>query len=174
MSGKTYEDRYGSRRAREVRTKLAATQKALVSPLVMKNLNEGRELGPATLRGKTYAEIYGVARAKEESQKRSKAMRGKPRKHSELGGGGQRLKHNSDVRYVEWRTAVFVRDDFTCQRCGARGGDLQAHHVKSWARYPELRFEVANGMTLCRRPCHAIVNAEQAKQERKLFKASRA
>lgn len=55
--------------------------------------------------------------------------------------------------YRAWRRAVFERDAFTCQRCGIRGGDLHAHHVKGWARYPALRFEVSNGMTLHER-CH--------------------
>lgn len=55
--------------------------------------------------------------------------------------------------YLAWRAAVFARDDFTCQTCGQRGGDLQADHVEQWATHPELRFDVDNGRTLCV-PCH--------------------
>lgn len=52
-----------------------------------------------------------------------------------------------------WRESVFERDDFTCQECGVRGTYLEADHIKPWAYFPDLRFELSNGRTLCR-PCH--------------------
>ena len=55
--------------------------------------------------------------------------------------------------YKQWRKAVFERDDYTCLDCSTRGGTLNAHHKKSFAEYPELRFKVDNGQTLCV-PCH--------------------
>jgi hypothetical protein len=65
---------------------------------------------------------------------------------------------NSDRRnypeYDIWRTAVFERDNFTCEKCGKRGGEIEAHHIKSYKKYPELRLDVDNGMTLCKQPCH--------------------
>lgn len=57
------------------------------------------------------------------------------------------------VEYKNWRTSVFTRDDFTCQLCFARGVPLEADHIKQWALYPELRYEITNGRTLCK-PCH--------------------
>lgn len=65
------------------------------------------------------------------------------------------LRNSSEYR--EWRTAVFERDDYTCQLCGQRGGELNAHHMKPWAKYEELRFEVSNGLTLCE-PCHINIH----------------
>lgn len=55
--------------------------------------------------------------------------------------------------YAIWRKAVFSRDAFTCQMCGQHGGELNAHHIKPWAIYIENRFDVSNGITLCR-TCH--------------------
>ncbi len=49
----------------------------------------------------------------------------------------------------EWRQKVFERDNFTCQECNQRGGKLQAHHIKPYAKYPEFRRVLSNGLTLC-------------------------
>lgn len=55
----------------------------------------------------------------------------------------------TSTRYILWRKEVFDRDGYTCQECGIRGGVLNADHIKSWAYYPELRFDRNNGRTLC-------------------------
>lgn len=47
---------------------------------------------------------------------------------------------------------VYKRDKFKCRwpGCNSKGG-LNAHHIKTWANYPGLRFEPNNGITLCRK-----------------------
>lgn len=60
-----------------------------------------------------------------------------------------------------WRAAVYERDQYQCQHCslpgkkkiGTRGIGLDTAHLKPFARYPELRYDVDNGITLCR-SCH--------------------
>jgi len=55
--------------------------------------------------------------------------------------------------YLEWRSNVFARDKYICQKCGARGVEINAHHIKSFKDYPDLRTELSNGITLCKY-CH--------------------
>jgi hypothetical protein len=60
--------------------------------------------------------------------------------------------------YMTWRTAVFERDNYTCQECGAHSGNghavvLEAHHIHRFAEYSDERFDVDNGKTLCKK-CH--------------------
>lgn len=57
------------------------------------------------------------------------------------------------LEQIEWRKAVFKRDNFTCQMCGERGGKLQADHIKPFKYFPELRTTLSNGRTLCE-SCH--------------------
>jgi len=53
----------------------------------------------------------------------------------------------------EWRIKVFERDSYTCQKCGKKGGRLQAHHIKPYKKHPKLRWDINNGETLCLE-CH--------------------
>lgn len=48
---------------------------------------------------------------------------------------------------------VLARDNYTCQMCDQYSGYLHVDHIKSWADYPELRFDMDNCRTLCR-ACH--------------------
>lgn len=57
-------------------------------------------------------------------------------------------------KYINWRKKVFERDSYTCQCCGdSSGGNLQAHHIKNFSEFPDIRFELDNGITLCNK-CH--------------------
>lgn len=82
----------------------------------------------------------------------------KGKNHYNWKGGISINKHStSEPKYKKWRSSVFERDGWTCQTCGVKGCYLEAHHIKSWARYPELRYVLDNGVTLCRE-CHKLTD----------------
>ena len=47
-----------------------------------------------------------------------------------------------------WIKSCLVRDNFTCQKTGQRGGRLQVHHINNFSDFPELRLSLKNGITL--------------------------
>lgn len=64
-----------------------------------------------------------------------------------------RERDNDSFEYKRWRKSVYKRDNYTCQCCGEKGGDLNAHHIKNYATNKDLRYDKDNGITLCRE-CH--------------------
>ena len=84
-------------------------------------------------------------------------------------GGITNLKDTikKSFKYRQWRSDVFTRDDFTCQRCFQKGGELCPHHLKAFsiilkkyniktleeAMSCEELWNINNGTTLCRE-CH--------------------
>ena len=81
-------------------------------------------------------------------------------KHWNWKGGitpeNKRIRNSND--FYLWRGLVFERDNWTCQKCLIRSGDgitvdLNPHHIQNFSQYPELRFNMDNGITLCRN-CH--------------------
>lgn len=78
---------------------------------------------------------------------------------------------NRDIRrspeYKRWQKAVYARDNFVCQMCGGRNGRLEADHIKSFADFPELRFVIENGRTLCQ-DCHYMITYGKPKFQERL------
>jgi hypothetical protein len=64
------------------------------------------------------------------------------------------------VKYVQWRNSVFKRDLYSCQKCGQIGWSLHSHHIKPWAKNVSLRYELSNGITLCKN-CHKEVHSSK-------------
>lgn len=58
----------------------------------------------------------------------------------------KKIRHS--LKSVTWRKNVFNRDDYIDQKTGIKGGKLVVHHILNFAQYPELRFELSNGITL--------------------------
>lgn len=50
----------------------------------------------------------------------------------------------------EWSNNVKNRDKWTCRIADVKcNGRLEAHHILSWSEFPELRYQINNGITLC-------------------------
>jgi transposase len=77
--------------------------------------------------------------------------------------GGRPWERFKKPEYLAWRNAVLERDGYVCQQCGRqckkRERGLAAHHIKPYAEYPALRYEVSNGITLCRQ-CHMTLHGK--------------
>lgn len=66
-----------------------------------------------------------------------------------------------DDRYKTFRAAVLKRDKKKCQMPGCRRrSKLQVHHIATWAKSQEFRYEVSNGITLCR-TCHGSIKNKE-------------
>ena len=113
--------------------------------------------------------MFGKHHSKETRQKISKSHKGEK---SYLWKGGITSELNTirnGFEYMDWRNLVYLRDNYTCQKCGdSKGGNLEAHHIKSFAEYPKLRFDIENGITLCKN-CHYGNGLHKEKNKRKIL-----
>jgi hypothetical protein len=67
----------------------------------------------------------------------------------------------SDPLYKQWRLTIYKRDSFQCQwpNCKVKT-KLQAHHIRTWADYPGLRYHPDNGITLCKNH-HSMIRGQE-------------
>lgn len=60
------------------------------------------------------------------------------------------MRNFESPEYKEWRKSIYSRDNFKCQWPNCENKKrLNAHHIKTWANFPGLRYDVNNGITLC-------------------------
>ena len=78
--------------------------------------------------------------------------------------GGISKDKRIGTKYIKWRMSIFERDNWTCQTCSKRGCYIEAHHTKSWAKYPKLRYDLDNGVTLCKE-CHKLTDNYTGKKQ---------
>ena len=88
---------------------------------------------------------------------------GKPFNYVNGSAQGRRNSIKDRKKDTDWRKMVFERDNYTCQGCGDVGCKLEADHIKRFAEYPNLRYELSNGQSLCI-PCHRKKTSEEGKK----------
>lgn len=157
--------RKGSKASQETKMKMSlarkGVKKSLETRVKMGDAQRGKKHTPERVLKNRLSHL-GKKQSLETIRKRVEAWKGKNKgdKHYNWKGGitpaHQAIRNSSE--YKLWRTAVFERDNYVCIWCGARNGNgarviLNADHIKPFAIYPELRFALDNGRTLCL-PCH--------------------
>ncbi len=65
--------------------------------------------------------------------------------------------------YRLWKKTILERDNFTCQKCKKRGGELVGHHIFNFADFPEFKLSIDNGITLCKN-CHIQFHKKYGKR----------
>lgn len=133
--------------------------------LIGNKWNVGKTQSPESVAKRALANT-GKKRTEETKRKTSESHKGLKKPWSKFPVRRGEANHNwkggitpinkkirASLEYKLWRLAVFERDDFTCVWCKRRGGVLNADHIKPFAYYPELRFAIDNGRTLCL-SCH--------------------
>jgi len=68
-------------------------------------------------------------------------------------GGISKHSRGQDYQYVQWRKDILKKYDYTCQKCGVRGGRLSPHHIVPWSECEALRYDINNGICYCY-DCH--------------------
>lgn len=65
------------------------------------------------------------------------------------------VRHYSEPLLRKWIREVKRRDDFTCWVCGYQNenGEMVAHHLNAWSKFPEQRIDLNNGVVMCEQ-CH--------------------
>jgi len=121
-----------------------ARKKQIMKPLSQKTKNKISE------------KRMGMRATKDTREKISKSN--SVEKHWNWKGGVTPLNKRirSSSLFKIWRETVFLRDNFKCQNknctyCNNKiGVFLHPHHIKSFSEFPELRFDINNGITYCR------------------------
>jgi predicted restriction endonuclease len=64
--------------------------------------------------------------------------------------------------YMKWHDAVLERDNYTCFICGnIDRNNKQPHHLNRWRDYPEQRFDIDNGICVCKKHHHILTSTEK-------------
>lgn len=103
--------------------------------------------------GPNLGKKFDIPKTERWSKKMQEIMRGENNPNWKGGITPLNKVIRASLEYKLWRKSVFERDNYTCIFCGTRGGSLEADHIKPFALFPELRFAIDNGRTLCK-PCH--------------------
>lgn len=128
-------------------------------------------------KGGTYEEAFGIEIAKQMKEKMSLAKKGRKMPWNSVpdrvGEKSPRwIKDRTLVKldkerggplHKQWSKNVKQRDNWKCKLADKNcKGKLVAHHILSWRDYPEFRYIINNGITLC----HAHHPRKRAEEKR--------
>jgi len=143
----------------------------------------------------TRGHMKGKHFSEEHKMKIGEAQRGVPRLYAQKEGhwnwqGGissLRSKLHNSLIATKWNRDVKKRDNYTCQECGIRGGDLESHHIITVSYFlnilrdiygkekvfekslkHKLLWSLRNGITLCL-PCHRKTMGKEESFEKQYF-----
>ncbi len=69
---------------------------------------------------------------------------------TKLKKSGDSEKDRRSSACVTWRLQIRTRDGWRCKIANEHcAGRLEVHHILGWTEFPELRYELNNGITLC-------------------------
>ena len=131
----------------------------------MRDIRKGKHFSPKTEFKK------GILLSKKHKQNIGIALRGEKSSFWKGGITPLVLLIRNNFKYRQWRDDIFTRDNFTCQECGVRGHNLNAHHIKPFSKIIQFYeittleeaiqcdelWNINNGITLCEK-CHIKIH----------------
>lgn len=69
------------------------------------------------------------------------------------------VRERSSYQAKIWRKACIERDDHTCQKCGSKDR-LHVHHILEYKDFPDQRWNINNGVTVCAF-CHEKIHKRE-------------
>lgn len=174
----------GRRKTPETRERMSLAKKGLIkTPEHIRKIAEANKGRIAWSKGKTHktdsriiggvsSPLYGIKLSNEVKDKIS--LSHVIRAGHDISNWRRIERDISDVirkssRYIRWRNEIYYRDDFSCSKCGGKGGIINAHHIYSFnqlladfninsieeAESCGQLWDLDNGITLCLK-CHKI------------------
>lgn len=169
MSKKMKGNTHGFQKEHKIRLNIKHTIKAIKKIRIK---NKGKHYSPGTEFKRGHKINFGKHQSKETKKKIGKANKGKltgknnPSKKIEvrekirqshlkrwdkIGRKKYKRPKHTNWEYNKWRSFIFKRDNWTCQKYNIRGCKIEAHHIQNFADFPKLRFVTNNGITLSKK-----------------------
>ena len=152
----------GHKVLKEIRRKISDGHKGMKKPWVSERLKGNIPWN------KNKKNVYSKETL--ERMKKNNWMKGKTGDRCPLWKGGPKILYEQIRKHFknrQWRSDVFERDNYTCQKCGKKGDWIESHHLKGFdkiikenniktlkeALTCEELWNINNGITLCKK-CH--------------------
>lgn len=95
--------------------------------------------------------MFGKEVSLEVRKKMSEARKGSKSPLWKGGVTSENEKIRKSLLMKIWKEKVFKRDNYTCQKYQIKGQYLHAHHIFNFSKFPKLRFNPNNGVTLSKK-----------------------